>query len=108
MRHQPMAIAFVIAIFGAAAIGIRPGSGSDDWGPILVGATLAAAMTGIVASIMQFLPQRLFVASAAVGGMVVAFSGVGDALRRRNPLALSRSPRPQSSSGRQPRSSLCS
>ena len=35
---------------------------------------MAAAMTGIVASIMQFLPQRLFLASAVVGGMVVAFS----------------------------------
>lgn len=74
MRHQPMAIAFVIAIFGAAAIGIRPGSGSDDWGPILVGAALAAAMTGIIAAIMQFLPQRLFLASAAVGGILVAFT----------------------------------
>ena len=74
MRHQPMAIAFVIAIFGAAAVGIRPGSGSGDWGPILVGAALAAAMTGIAASIMQFLPQRLFVAAAVVGCMVVALS----------------------------------
>ena len=73
MRHQPMAIAFLIAIFGAAAIAIRPGSSAVDWGPIVVGGAMAAAMTGIVASIAQFLPQRLFVAAAVVGGMVVAF-----------------------------------
>ena len=72
MRHQPMALAFVIALLGAAAVEIRPGSGGEDWAAILLGATLAAAMTGLVASIMQFLPQRLFAPSAAVAGMAVA------------------------------------
>jgi hypothetical protein len=73
MRHQPMAIAFVIAMIGAAAVGIRPGSSAADWGPLLLGAALAGAMTGIVATIMQFLPQRLFLPSAVVAGMIVAF-----------------------------------
>ena len=73
MRHQPMSLGFVIALFGAAAVEIRPGSGAADWAAILVGAALAGAMTGIVASIMQFLPERLAVPSAIVGGMVVGF-----------------------------------
>ena len=73
MRHQPMALAFVVALLGAAAVEIRPGAGAADWGAIFVGATVAAAMTGIAAAIVQFLPERMFVAAAVVGGMAVAF-----------------------------------
>lgn len=73
MRHQPMALTFVAALLGASVVEIRPGAGAADWASILVGAALAAATTGIAAAILQFLPQRLFVPAAAVGGMAVAF-----------------------------------
>jgi hypothetical protein len=67
-----MALAFVIAMLGAAAIVVRPGSGGADWGVVVLGSTLTAATTGILASILQFLPQRLFAAAAVVGGALVA------------------------------------
>lgn len=73
MRHQPMLIAFIIAMLGAAAVAIRPGAGADDWGPLLMGAALSAAATGIAASVLQFLPPRLFGVWAIVAGMGVAF-----------------------------------
>jgi hypothetical protein len=69
-----MAIAFVVAAIGAAAIGLRPGANWSNMAPLLTGATLAAAMTGLVASIMQFLPNRLFSPFTLVAGAVVAIA----------------------------------
>jgi hypothetical protein len=71
MRHQPMALAFLAAGLGAALVAMGSSSGAD-WRPILVGATLTAATTGIIASIMQFLPERLFAPYAIVAGVAVA------------------------------------
>jgi hypothetical protein len=67
-----MTLTFVVALLGASVVEIRPGSSAADWASILVGAALAAAMTGIAAAILQFLPQRLFVPAAAAGGVAVA------------------------------------
>ena len=74
MRHQPMTIAFLVASLGAAAVGVRPGASWPDFAPLLVGATLVAAMSGLIASIMQFLPYRLFAPFTLVAGAVVALA----------------------------------
>lgn len=65
MRVMPMVSAFVIALVGAVAVGLRPGYG---FAPLLLGATIASAMTGMAASALQFLPQRYFLPAAILGG----------------------------------------
>ena len=74
MRHQPMALAFVAALFAAAAVTLRPGAGGVDWASILVGSALTAAMTGIAATIVQFLSSRAFAGIAVVAGILVALA----------------------------------
>jgi hypothetical protein len=74
MRYHPIAIAFVAAMLGAAAVGVRPGANWDDFAPLLVGAALAAATTGIVASFMQFLPDRLFGPLSLPAGALVSLA----------------------------------
>ncbi|MCC7008804.1 MAG: hypothetical protein IT184_08315 [Acidobacteria bacterium] len=66
---QPLALAFVLAVAGALATGMRPGW---PFSTLLIGATLAAAMTGLVASVLQFLPERLYLPFAILAGAVVA------------------------------------
>jgi hypothetical protein len=68
MRFLPIVAAFVIALIGALAVGLRPGYAFDT---LLIGATIAAAMTGLSASVLQFLPQRLFMPVAVVAGAVL-------------------------------------
>lgn len=77
MRFMPMTASFVIAIVGAVAVGLRPGY---SFGMLLLGATIAAAMTGLAASALQFLPQRYFLPAAAVGGSLMGLI-VGGMLR---------------------------
>jgi hypothetical protein len=68
MRFLPIAATFVIALLGAAAVGFRPGYAFST---LLLGAVIVAAMAGIAASVLQFLPQRLFLPSAIVAGSVL-------------------------------------
>ena len=89
MRFMPLGVAFLIALVGALALGLRPGY---PFATLLIGATIAAAMTGIAASVLQFLPQRGFVPAAILGGAALGLIvtplltwadalGVGDARR---------------------------
>ena len=64
----PIASAFVIAIIGALAVGFRPGY---PFGALLLGATTIAAMTGLAASVIQFVPQRYYLLAAIVAGTAV-------------------------------------
>lgn len=68
MRFLPIVAAFVIALLGAVAVGLRPGYPFDT---LLIGATMAAAMTGLAASVLQFLPQRYFLPTAVIAGCVL-------------------------------------
>jgi hypothetical protein len=68
MRFMPIASTFVIALLGAVAVGFRPGYPFDT---LLLGAVLVSAMTGIAASVLQFLPQRLFLPAAIAAGCVL-------------------------------------
>jgi hypothetical protein len=65
MRFMPMAAAFTIALIGAVAVGLRPGY---PFGALVLGATIVAAMTGLAASVLQFLPPRYFLPVSAVAG----------------------------------------
>jgi len=65
MRFMPIVSAFVIALLGAVAVGLRPGY---PFGALLMGATIVAAMTGLAASVLQFLPQRHFLPAAIAVG----------------------------------------
>ena len=85
MHRQPMAVAFVLAFVGAAAFAIRPGFSAADLWPIVVGTTLTAALTGIVASVLQFLPQRFFalltlLAAAVIGILVSGLLAAADTI----------------------------
>jgi hypothetical protein len=68
MRFMPLVSAFVIALIGAVAVGLRPGY---PFVTLLIGATIVSAMTGLAASVLQFLPQRLFLPTAVVAGSVL-------------------------------------
>jgi hypothetical protein len=68
MRRQPIFMAFAIAATGAVVIGLRSGG---PWPPIVVGVMLAAAMTGILGVVLQFLPQRLFMPLTILSGIAV-------------------------------------
>jgi hypothetical protein len=68
MGVLPIVAAFVIALLGAMAVGLRPGYPFDV---LLIGATMAAAMTGLAASVLQFLPQRYFLPTAVLAGCVL-------------------------------------
>jgi hypothetical protein len=82
MPLVPILSAFVIALLGAMAIGLRPGY---SFGTLLLGATIVSAMTGLAASVLQFLPSRYFLPGAIVLGgglglMVGAMLGWAHAL----------------------------
>jgi hypothetical protein len=68
MRFMPIVSAFVIALLGAVAVGLRPGYPFDM---LIIGATIVAAMTGIAASVLQFLPQRRFLPAAITAGVIL-------------------------------------
>jgi hypothetical protein len=68
MRFMPIVFSFLIALVGAAAVGLRPGY---PFATLLMGATIVAAMTGLAASVLQFLPQRLFLPTAIAAGCVL-------------------------------------
>jgi len=68
MRFMPLISAFVIALLGAMAVGLRPGYA---FGSLLLGATIVSAMTGLAASVLQFLPQRHFLPAAIVAGCIL-------------------------------------
>lgn len=68
MPLMPMGSAFVIALLGAVAVGLRPGY---TFGTLLLGATIAAAMAGLAASAAQFLPGRYFLPTAVIGGSIL-------------------------------------
>lgn len=68
MRFMAMVSAFVIALVGATAVGLRPGY---PFGTLLLGATILAAMTGMAASVLQFLPQRYFFSATIAGGIAL-------------------------------------
>jgi hypothetical protein len=70
MRFMPILSAFVIALIGGIAVGLRPGY---SFGTLFVGATLVAAMTGLAASVLQFLPQRYFMPVAIVAGVILGW-----------------------------------
>ena len=57
MHREPIPVAFVVAA-GASAILAPPVHGAD-FGVIVLGSTLAAATTGIIAAAMQFLPHAM-------------------------------------------------
>jgi hypothetical protein len=58
MHKEPIPVAFVVAA-GASAILAPPVHGAD-FAVIVIGSTLTAATTGIIAAAMQFLPKRWF------------------------------------------------
>jgi len=68
MPFLPIAAAFTVGLIGAVAVGYRSGY---SFGSLVMGATLVAAMTGLAASVLQFLPQRGFVPAAVVAGVVL-------------------------------------
>ncbi len=68
MRFMPIAAAFVIALIGSVAVGLRPGY---SFGSLLMAATIVAAMTGLAASVLQFLPQRSFMPAATLSGVIL-------------------------------------
>jgi hypothetical protein len=68
MRFMPIVSAFVIALLGAVAVGLRPGYPFDM---LIIGAAIVAAMTGIAASVLQFLPQRHFLPAAIAAGVIL-------------------------------------
>jgi|SRR5690606_2656927 len=68
MHLMPIVYAFIIALVGGVAVGMRPGYPFES---ILLGATIAAAMTGLAATMVQFVPQRYFVLAASVGGALL-------------------------------------
>lgn len=68
MRLLPILYAFIIALVGAVAVGLRPGY---PFGALLLGATIVAAMTGFASAILQFSPQRYFPIVAVVAGCVL-------------------------------------
>jgi len=65
MPLVPIVYAFVIALIGAVAVGLRPGY---PFGALLLGATIVSAMTGLAASVLQFLAPRYFLVGAIVLG----------------------------------------
>lgn len=74
MHREPIPVAFAISA-GASAI-LAPPIHGTDLGIIVLGSTLTAATTGIIAAAMQFLPQRWFnvftVVSSVVTWMLVS------------------------------------
>jgi len=68
MRFIPLVAAFVIALVGAVAVGLRPGYPFDS---LLIGAAIVSAMTGLAASVLQFLPARRFLPVAVISGAVL-------------------------------------
>lgn len=68
MQFMPIVAAFVIALVGGVAVGFRPGY---SFGTLFMGATIVAAMTGLAASVLQFLPQRAFLFVAAIAGSIL-------------------------------------
>lgn len=68
MLLMPVSSAFLIALVGGLAVGLRSGY---PFLPILVGATLVAAMTALASSVLQFLPQRFYMAGAVLTGVAV-------------------------------------
>jgi hypothetical protein len=68
MRFMPIAAAFVIALVGGMAVGLRPGY---SFGSLVMAATIVAAMTGLAASVLQFLPNRRFDLVAVIVGCVL-------------------------------------
>lgn len=64
----PMIAGFVIALAGAVIFAFRPGF---PFGTLVLGATIVAAMTGLAASALQFLPKRYFLAVAVVAGSIM-------------------------------------
>ena len=82
MRLIPMTSAFVIALLGAVAVGLKPGY---PFGTLVFGATIVAAVTGIAASVLQFLPDRHYalvavVAGVSLGFLVARMMGIAEAL----------------------------
>ena len=65
MPVLPIVSAFVLALIGAVAVGLRPGYSFEA---LLIGATLTAAMVGVAASVLQFVPQRTFLLFAIITG----------------------------------------
>lgn len=68
MRFMPIVSAFAIALIGAVAVGLRPGY---PFSSLLIGAAIVAAMTGLAASVLQFLPQRHFMPTAIIAGVIL-------------------------------------
>ena len=72
MRREPMAIAFALSLISALILEFRGGFDLNVLWPVVVGAVLTAAVTGIIATAMQFLPRRLFLEVTVVAGVAVA------------------------------------
>ena len=72
MRRQPMAIAFALSLISVLILEFRPGFDASILWPVVIGAMLTAAITGIIVTAMQFLPQRFFLPMAIVAGVAVA------------------------------------
>ena len=72
---RPMIIAFVVAAIGAVVllgVAALAGSGGTDWTALLVGVAVTTAATGIVASVMQFLPNHLYSPVTIAAGIIVS------------------------------------
>jgi len=68
MHREPIPVAFVVSA-GVAAILAPPVHGAD-LGIVVLGSTLTAATTGIIAAAVQFLPQRWFSVFTVVASVV--------------------------------------
>lgn len=68
MRFIPIISAFVVALIGGIAVGLRPGY---PFGSILIGAAIVAAMTGLASSVLQFVSNRFYLLAATIVGVAL-------------------------------------
>jgi hypothetical protein len=76
MAYRPVFLAFLAAAIGAAIVGVSVGFAPNraDWPALFVGVVSTAAMTGLVASGVQFLPNRHYGSVSVGAGVFVAFA----------------------------------
>lgn len=74
VAYRPVFLSFIAAALGAAVIGLSLGfvPSRADWQALLLGAVSTAAMTGLVASGVQFLPNRHYASVTVISGVAVA------------------------------------
>jgi hypothetical protein len=74
--YRPVFLAFGAATLGAAvvALALSFAGGRAEWLALLLGAVSTAAMTGLIASGIQFLPNRHYSAVTVLSAIVVGLA----------------------------------